>query len=409
MVHPATAATLEHSGGHKGTLETGPGLLRDLSLPAAVIHQAPLEHNLSWMQAFAVDHGAHLAPHGKTTMTPALFRRQLAAGAWGITLATLPQCRAAFAEGVTRLLVANQLVGRANMTIAAALIRAGAELYVTVDSGANVDQLDEFFGAAGQCLNVLIEVGVDGGRCGCRDDDEIAALAHRIHASSGLRLAGLEGYEGVVHGDDPVAGIRAYARRLIANARYLDSENLLETEAPIITASGSAWYDVIAEEFRDAGLDQRFSPVLRPGCYVVHDHGIYREAQRGVLSRRPDLHEGLRPALEVYAQVQSLPEPGLAIVALGKRDIGFDLPPEALRRYREGASVDAELSVDGWRVIKQMDQHTFLSLPDGADDVQIGDIIAFGASHPCMTFDKWRHVHLVDAELRVIDTWETRF
>lgn len=409
MTHPDTTAPFDSKEGHKGTLETGNNLLLDVSLPAAAIHEAPLDHNLAWMQAFAADHGAHLAPHGKTTMTPALFRRQLDAGAWGITLATLPQCRAAFAGGIKRLLLANQLVGRANMVIAAELIRAGAELYVTVDSAANVNQLSEFFAGAGLKLNVLIEVGVEGGRCGCRNDDEIVLLARRIHESESLRLVGLEGYEGVIHGDDPVTSIRTYARRLVANAKRLDRESLLDIDAPVITASGSAWYDLIAEEFRDASLDNRFSSVLRPGCYVVHDHGIYREAQRGVLSRRPDLHEGLRPALEVYAQVQSLPEPGLAIVALGKRDIGFDLPPEPLRRHREGGSVESVLSVDGWRVIKQMDQHTFIALPDSASDVQIGDIIAFGASHPCLTFDKWRHIHLVNAELAVIDTWETCF
>ncbi|GEN24661.1 amino acid deaminase [Halomonas cupida] len=407
MAHDS--ARIDSRGGHKGTLESGRNLLADVSLPAAIIKQSPLAHNLVWMQHFAEHHQAHLAPHGKTTMTPELFRRQLEAGAWGITLATLPQCRAAFAEGVERLLLANQLVGRANMAIAADLIRAGAELYVTVDSVENATQLGEFFSAAGLELLTLVEIGVDGGRTGCRSDEDTLTLARKIAKQPGLVLAGLEGYEGVVHGDDPIAGIRAYAQRMVANAEALASEGLIGVEQPIITASGSAWYDLIAEEFRDAGLQGHFAPVLRPGCYVVHDHGIYREAQQGVLSRRPDLHEGLRPALEVYAQVQSLPEPGMAIVALGKRDIGYDLPPEALARYREGGSSDGVLGVDGWKVVKQMDQHTFIELPTGEHDIQVGDIVAFGASHPCMTFDKWRQIHLVDDQLQVVESWETRF
>lgn len=407
MAHDS--ARIDSRGGHKGTLESGRNLLADVSLPAAIIKQSPLAHNLVWMQKFAEHHQAHLAPHGKTTMTPELFRRQLEAGAWGITLATLPQCRAAFAEGVERLLLANQLVGRANMAIAADLVRAGAELYVTVDSVENATQLGEFFSAAGLELLTLVEIGVDGGRTGCRSDEDALTLARRIAEQPGLVLAGLEGYEGVVHGDDPIAGIRTYAQRMVANAEALAGEGLIGVEQPIITASGSAWYDLIAEEFRDAGLQGRFAPVLRPGCYVVHDHGIYREAQQGVLSRRPDLHEGLRPALEVYAQVQSLPEPGMAIVALGKRDIGYDLPPEALARYREGSSSDSTLSVDGWKVVKQMDQHTFIELPADAHDIQVGDIVAFGASHPCMTFDKWRQIHLVDDQLQVVESWDTRF
>lgn len=393
----------------KGTMEAGPELLVGVSLPAAVIHEAPLAHNLAWMQRFADDHGARLAPHGKTTMTPALFRRQLAAGAWGITLATAPQCRAAFAHGVTRLLMANQLVGEANMAIVATLIEAGADFYCVVDGAANVRQLGRYFAARGLRLQVLIELGVPGGRCGCRDQDEVMALAEQIQEESALVLAGLEGYEGVVHGEEPASAIRAYAWQLVEAAQALDRDGLIESPAPLITASGSAWYDLVAEVFQEARLGAHFVPVLRPGCYVVHDHGLYREAQRGVLGRRPDLERGLEPALEVFAQVQSLPEPGLAVIALGKRDIGFDQLPVALRRYREGGDPARPLPVAGWKVTRLMDQHAFVRLPEGADDVAVGDIVAFGASHPCLTFDKWRRLLVVDEALRVTETLATCF
>lgn len=397
------------AAGDKGTPQTGPSLLSGVSLPAAAIFDAALTHNLEWMQRFAESHGAYLAPHGKTTMTPELFRRQLAAGAWGITLATAPQCRAAFAHGVTRLLLANQLIGAANMAIVAELIEAGADFYCVVDSEANVRALGRFFAERNLCLKVLIELGIEGGRTGCRSQAQVIALAQTIDTEPALQLAGMEGYEGVVHGDDPVAGIRAYAGLLVDTAQRLHADGLIEVDAPIVTASGSAWYDLIAEAFDAAQLRERFTPVLRPGCYVVHDHGIYREAQRGVLARRADLHEGLKPALEVFAQVQSLPEPGLAIVALGKRDIGFDQLPEPLRRYREGGDAGDTLAVVGWRLTKLMDQHAFIHLPEDADDVRVGDIVAFGASHPCLTFDKWRRLCLVDEELTVKDVLETTF
>lgn len=399
---------------NKGTIETSPDVLSGVSLPAAVIFEGSLAHNLEWMQRFATDHGARLAPHGKTTMTPALFQRQLDAGAWGITLATAPQCRAAFAHGVERLLMANQLVGEANMAIIAELIEAGADFYCVVDSVANVRHLGRYFAARGLRLQVLIELGVDGGRCGCRDQDEIMALAEMVDSEQALVLAGLEGYEGVVHGDNPEAGIRAYAWHLVEAAQALDHDGLIEVSAPLITASGSAWYDLIAEVFHEAHLGEHFVPVLRPGCYVVHDHGIYRQAQRGVLRRRPDLERGLEPALEVFAQVQSLPEPGLAVIALGKRDIGFDQLPQPLRRYREGGSADRVLSVAGWEVTKLMDQHAFVRLPEDTmevrnGEVRIGDIVAFGASHPCLTFDKWRQICLANEHLEVVETMSTCF
>lgn len=385
----------------KGGVELGSNLLSGVSLPAAVVHEGPLEHNVEWMQRFAEAHGAHLAPHGKTTMTPALFHRQLQAGAWGITLATAPQCRAAFANGVSRLLMANQLVGQANMAIIASLIEQGAAFYCVVDSQENVRQLGRFFAERGLKLSVLIEVGVEGGRCGCRNQQQILSLAESIANEPALSLLGLEGYEGVVHGDDPEAGIRAYAKRLVEVALELEAAGHFSQPNPIVTASGSAWYDVIAEAFEGAPLQGKFTPVLRPGCYVVHDHGLYRDAQSSVLNRRPDLQQGLEPALEIFAQVQSLPEPSLAIVALGKRDIGHDQLPVTLRRYREAGDPTQPLSVIGWEVTKIMDQHTFVRLPDEALDVKVGDIIAFGASHPCLTFDKWRQLLLVDSDLNV--------
>ena len=305
--------------------------------------------------------------------------------------------------------MANQLVGHANMAIIASLIEQGATFYCVVDSHENVRQLGRFFTERGLTLSVLIEVGVEGGRCGCRNQQQILSLAEAIDNEPALRLVGLEGYEGVVHGDDPESGIRAYANYLVDVAVELEAAGRFAEKNPIVTASGSAWYDLIAEAFQGAPLQGRFTPVLRPGCYVVHDHGLYREAQSAVMTRRPDLQQGLEPALEVFAQVQSLPEPGLAIIALGKRDIGHDQLPIALRRYREGGNPDQLLSVMNWEVTKIMDQHTFVRLPDEAQDVEIGDVIAFGASHPCLTFDKWRQLLLVDKQLNVKESLVTCF
>ncbi|MDX5379419.1 MAG: amino acid deaminase [Halomonas sp.] len=405
-----------HDELHKGAPQTGTRLLADVSLPAAVIHESALAHNLAWMQGFCDAHGARLAPHGKTTMCPELFQRQLAAGAWGITLATAPQCRAAFRHGVNRLLMANQLVGEANMAIVAGLIEAGADFYCVVDSLANVEQLARYFTACGLRLKVLIELGLPGGRCGCRDTDEVMALAERIDSEQALVLSGLEGYEGVVHGSDPERAVRAYAWQLVEAAQGLERDALIETPQPLITASGSAWYDLIAEVFHEAHLGAQFVPVLRPGCYVVHDHGIYRQAQRDILERQPRIERGLKPALEVFAQVVSLPEPGLAIIGMGKRDIGHDQLPEPLRRYREGDERGRALSVQGWQVIRLMDQHAFVRLPRESEEpeagngrVQLGDIVAFGTSHPCLTFDKWRRICRVDERLEVVEVMQTCF
>lgn len=394
----------------KGAAPPGAALVRDVSLPALVIHRDALEHNIAWMQDFVTRSGAVLAPHGKTSMAPALFRRQLEQGAWGLTLATAVQTCTAYAGGVRRVLMANQLVGRANMALIADLqADPSFEFYCMVDHPDNVAALGAFFAERGQRLNVMIEYGVVGGRCGCRTEDEVLALAQAIKAQPALALCGIEGYEGVIHGEHAVSGIRAFAASLVRLALQLQREGAFAIDKPIITASGSAWYDLIAEGFEAEAASGRFLSVLRPGSYVVHDHGIYKEAQCCVLDRRSDLHEGLRPALEVWAHVQSLPEPGFAVIALGKRDVAYDAGlPMPLKRYREGVLPAVGDDVSACQVTAVMDQHAFMTVAPGTE-LRVGDIISFGTSHPCLTFDKWRTGCVVDEQFNVVEAIDITF
>ncbi|CAD5201841.1 amino acid deaminase [Pseudomonas sp. FEN] len=394
----------------KGAASVGAQLVSDVSLPALVLHRDALEHNIRWMQDFVSRSGAELAPHGKTSMVPALFRRQLAAGAWGMTLATAVQTRAAYAAGARRVLMANQLVGAPNMALIAGLLADPRfEFHCMVDHPDNVAALGAFFAERGLRLNVMIEYGVVGGRCGCRSEREVLDLARAIKAQPALALTGIEGYEGVIHGDQAESGIRAFAGSLVRLAVELHNSGAFDIGKPIITASGSAWYDLIAEEFEAQDADGRFLSVLRPGSYVAHDHGIYKDAQCCVLHRRGDLGEGLRPALEVWAHVQSMPELGFAVIALGKRDVAFDAGlPVPLRRYKAGVMPAVGEDIGACKVTAVMDQHAFMTLAPGCE-LRVGDIVAFGTSHPCLTFDKWRVGCIVDEQMRVIETFETCF
>lgn len=390
----------------KGAPLGGRSLLEDVSLPAAVIFDSALDQNIAWMQRFADAHGAKLAPHGKTTMTPALFRRQLEAGAWGITLATAVQCAAAFEHGATRLLMANQLVGVANMAIVAGLIERGADYFCLVDSVANVEALGRYFGARGLTLQVLVELGVPGGRCGVRNEPELNALVDAIAAAPAIALCGIEGYEGLIGGAQAVDAIRSYGRRLVSSVRRLRDEGAFADRTPIVTAAGSQWFDLIAEAFDEADLRDRCTPVLRPGCYVVHDHRSYRDAMAEIKTRHPELEGELQPALAVFALVQSLPEPGLAVVAMGKRDISVDPDlPIPLQLHRPG---EPARPLAGCHVRKVMDQHAMMVIPEDAD-IRIGDVVSFGASHPCLTFDKWRQVLRIDDDLQVLEVMPTFF
>ncbi|WP_122517606.1 amino acid deaminase [Pseudomonas viridiflava] len=394
----------------KGFVRPGDSLVSDVSLPALVVHQQALDHNIRWMQTFATNSGAELAPHGKTSMVPALFRRQIEEGAWGMTLATAVQTQAAYAHGVRRILMANQLVGQPNMALIAELLADSTfEFHCMVDHPDNVAALGAFFAERGLRLNVMIEYGVPGGRCGCRTEAQVLELADAVLAQPSLALTGIEGYEGVIHGDHAISGIKAFAASLVRLAVELQDKGAFALDRPIVTASGSAWYDLIAEAFDEQAVRERFLSVLRPGSYVVHDHGIYKDAQCCVLDRRAELSEALRPALEVWAHVQSMPEPGFAVIAMGKRDVAYDAGlPNPLRRYKAGVLPASGDDVSGCKVTAVMDQHAFMTVAPDCE-LKVGDIIAFGTSHPCLTFDKWRSGCLVDDDLRVIEPFSTYF
>lgn len=385
-------------------------LHEDLSLPAAVLYEDRLQHNLEWMHEFITAYGVKLAPHGKTTMAPALFRLQLQRGAWGITLATPHQTAVAYQHGVRRILMANQLVGKTNMAIIARLLEDPAfEYYCLVDSAAQIDQLGSFFSAHGQHLGVLLELGVPGGRTGiCNEEQLQAALAALSHWSTSIALSGVELYEGVL---DDESAIRDFLQRAVSVTKQLAADHRFHRKPTLLSGAGSAWYDVVAEVFSAAHFDEPVEILLRPGCYLTHDIGIYRAAQTKIQQRNPVAHRmssGLLPALHIWAYVQSIPEAEKAIIAMGKRDAAFDagLPAPALH-YRPGDAAP-KAAPDHWKLTKMMDQHAYLQIAP-QDDLRVGDMIAFDISHPCLTFDKWRTIPILDAEYRVKDILQTFF
>jgi len=389
----------------------GWNLLReDLSLPSAVLYQDRLQNNLQWMQQFIAAYGVKLSPHGKTTMAPRLFTMQLNAGAWGITLATAHQTRVAYEHGVRRVLLANQLIGKGNMEIVSRLLcDPEFEFYSLVDSAEQVDQLGAFFSKSGQRLRVLLELGVMGGRAGVRDEDQLRSVLDALSRwTDAIALCGIEIYEGVL---DNETSIRSFLRHAVTITRRLAAEKKFRRDPILLSGAGSAWYDIVAEEFSAAQFGSAVDIVLRPGCYLTHDIGSYRVSQARVLQQNPiaqRMNSKLLPALHVWAYVQSMPEVERAIIGMGKRDAAFDsgLPVPALH-YRPGA-VAPQPTPEHWSISKMMDQHAYLSVAPG-DDLRVGDMIGFDIAHPCLTFDKWRSLPVLNAEYDVIDLVQTYF
>ncbi|GGD59939.1 amino acid deaminase [Lacimicrobium alkaliphilum] len=386
-------------------------LNEDVSLPIAVLNQRALNNNLDWMRRYAHASGVSLAPHGKTTMAPELFHSMVDAGAWAISLATAPQVAAAHQAGIKRILMANQLVGKANMQRVGRMLEQGLEYYCFVDSADNAKALSDYFDGQGQTLNVLLEVGVPGGRCGVRTDEQAMALCDEINSLPGLALRGLAFYEGVIGGADAANKIRQFVQRMRTLALNIYQQKGFAAGTISITGAGSAWYDLVAETLEAASLPAEMQVLIRPGCYLIHDTGIYEDAQAAVMNRSTlacDLGGDLINSLQLWAYVQSIPEPGMAIIGLGKRDVAFDAGLPVPQWFAHPGQQAAQKASASWKVSKIMDQHAMMDFDSDAK-LQVGDIVGFSTSHPCLTMDKWKYIAVVDDNLCVHRLIKTEF
>jgi len=373
--------------------------------PMLTLRESALAGNLGAMAAWCDRAGVRLAPHGKTAMSPELAARQLASGAWGITVATIGQLRAYRAFGFPRLLLANELVDETGIAWLAGQLAAdpGFSAYCYVDSAEGVAILDRVLTArpAGRRLPVLVEIGL--GRTGCRTDDQAIAVAKAAAATSTLTVAGVAGYEGTISGIDAQAlgRVASFCRRLANLAAVMAGDGEF-----IVTAGGSVYFDVVTRELTagGSGFPAGMTVLLRSGGYLFHDHGFYQRVTpvaRGVAGAPV-----LRPALELWAQVVSRPEPELALLSAGRRDVGFDagLPVPLRARRRDGSTP----RLAGAKVTGLNDQHAYLRLDPGTA-LAPGDLVCLGISHPCTTLDKWRLIAVLDDEDNVIDTVHTFF
>ncbi|MDP6706931.1 MAG: amino acid deaminase [Alphaproteobacteria bacterium] len=391
----------------------------DLPLPLAVLKDSALRHNSDWMRRFLELSGAKLSPHGKTSMSPQLFARQIEDGAWAITVATAQQIEICRRFGFDRVILANQLVGRPAIDyVLAELARDPSfDFYCLVDSTAGVDLLARAAreAAVGRPLQVLLEGGTAGGRTGCRTAEEALAVAHAVAAAAPhLALRGVEGFEGLIPGETTAAQDRSvgtFLDFLVEIARAVDRLGLFADGPILLTAGGSAFYDLVVERFQSAGLAGEVAVMTRSGCYLTHDSGLYQRFFERLSDRTAvaDLGDGPRAAFEVWAYVQSRPEPGKAILTMGRRDAGTDAEwPRPLRWFRPGLHDGPVDAPEGSAVVDMNDQHTHMTVAEDAP-YQVGDMVAFGISHPCTTFDKWDLIPLVDDAYTVVSAVKTYF
>lgn len=439
--YPAWAAPLAASDvGRQGWNIHQP----DWPLPCAVLRQGPLQHNLGWLQRLVTAAGAQLAPHGKTTLSPELMQGQLRAGAWGMTFANVAQLALGVANGVRRAILANQVWLPHDLQWLISLQSQHSDLLAPflLDSHAQLDALEAVWHQhpAGiyRPFSVLLELGLPGGRTGCRDDAHAVALAQRVALSPATQLVGVECYEGLwTQGEDTadrnlVDGLMTRVQSVLKACDRIDAFD--GTDTIWVTAGGSAVFDLVlawlgkltTPEGQTGPLSKPVVGVLRSGCYITHDHGAYQRLVHRVTHRLSTLppgnpmglaatglcHSGLQAALEVWCSVQSLPEPGLAILNAGKRDLSHDWGlPVPLAWVPSGSRQIHRLPAQA-RITRLNDQHAYLEWDANSHPphpLAVGDQVALGISHPCTTFDRWRWMPIVNDQGAIVDAITTGF
>lgn len=399
---PTTPATVSTKGAWDPGTRTPHHVLDAAHLPVMTLRESALVNNTAVMQAYVERHGLLLAPHMKTHMSPDLAARQIDAGAWGVTVASVQQAMVAWEHGIHHVLVANEVLDPAGLAWLASrrTVDPDSDVLCYVDSAAGIAAAAAASEAVEGQLHVLVEVGFPGGRTGARDAATASDLAqHAVDA--GLTLRGVSGYEGGLPGVDEA---RAYVAGVLAIAASV--RPLVTGDRALLSMGGSAWFDAVTDAV--AARPDDLDVLLRSGAYLTHDDGFYEA--RTPFHRHP-AEGSLRPAIAVWGRVTSCPEPGLALVAVGKRDISFDEGLPVVRQIRAGGSARDPQSVPApgsVTVTRLDDQHCYLALATGVR-LTPGDVVVFGISHPCTVFDKWRQVHVVDDDDTVLETIATWF
>lgn len=370
--------------------------------PLAILRASALKNNLVRMAEFCRGVNASLAPHVKTTMSPQIAKWQMDHGAWALTIANFSQARVFLNYGFKLLIIANEIVDADSIrAIAKENMKPGYEIIFYLDSHAGLKIIQEALkGMNNVRINLFLEIGLIGGRGGVRDNNEIEALAQKVAQDPRLVLLGVSGFEGSVPGADRtvdgIAKIRAFCQKIVAAAKIV--RPFVATDEIIISGGGSAYFEIVVEEFHKFGKDVHV--VLRSGGYITHDHGYY--ARIYPFTQEP-VGKIFMPTIELWARVLTQPERGLAILNLGKRDVGNDLDePFPIKRF-----TDKFMTMSG--VIDHLnDQHGYLNFGDDQEMV-VGDAVGLGISHPCTTFDKWRLIPMVNDDYEVVDCIHTFF
>lgn len=348
-----------------------PSSIYDIPTPALIVDVAALDRNIARMAAFFADGPCRLRPHFKAHKTPAIARRQLAAGSCvGITCATVGEAEVV-KDCCDDLLLANEIVSPGKCARVAALARDHA-VTVAVDSIAGIEALAGAARSAGVTLGVLVDVNVGQGRCGVEPGVPAVALARRVASTAGLTLRGVMGYEGHLQPlrdrAERETRTRAAMQDLVDTAGSIRAGGM---PCEIVSSGGTGTYDISG---RVVGVTE-----IQAGSYALMDTDY---GKVGV---------PFEPAFFVLGTIVSRPAPERCVADCGHKSTTKDHGHPSVK------------GVSGATVTALNDEHAVIAVP-ASSTLSIGDRVQLIPSHTDPTANLHDVFYAVEGE-RVVDVW----
>ncbi len=348
--------------------------LHDIPTPALIVDLPAMERNIKRMADFFGGRSSKLRPHFKAHKTPAIARRQLAAGSCtGLTCATVGEAEVVARERLCeQILIANEVIGPGKAARVAQLAAAGTDIIVAVDSEYGLDDIASAARAAGTTVGVVVDVNVGMPRCGVAPGEPSLALAKRVDATAGVVLRGVMSYEGhVVSIEDRANREQRVSRaidRLLSTVRMIRDAGL---RCDIVSAGGTGSYDITG--------DMQGITEVQAGSYVLMDTAYAK------------LDIPFEQAFSILGTVLSRPRLEQCASDTGLKACAVDHGNPSVK------------GVDGAQLLFLSDEHATIALPPDST-VAVGDRIELWPSHVDPTINLHDVLYAVDGP-DVVEVW----
>ncbi|MEX2541972.1 MAG: alanine racemase [Trueperaceae bacterium] len=331
----------------------------DVDTPALVVDLDVMDTNIERMAKMAAAHGVQLRPHIKTHKSPWIARRQIEAGAVGVTVAKLGEAEAMASGGIEDILIAFPLVGESKLRRLEQLMKRVPRVAVSLDDLRVAEGLAEVGRRLGRPVPVYLEIDTGLGRVGVASGGPALELAKAVADLEGVQIAAVMTHGGHVGAETTPEALerasRQQAQALVAVAEEIRSNGI---EVPVVSPGSTL---AAPYEADTPGVTE-----IRPGTYVFNDSNTIARFQAA-----PE-----DCAAYIIATVVSRPVPERAVVDAGSKSFGADAKVD--RSGEPGLVVDRNDA----RLVRASEEHGVLEL-DPSSDLAIGDRVAIVMNHVC--------------------------